>query len=52
MVDARGILHPLNPSYNVVYEPPQIKLKLEGLPLFHEKDVLTDNSPVRLIGSH
>ncbi|XP_013193953.1 acyl-CoA Delta-9 desaturase-like [Amyelois transitella] len=39
-VTANGILHPLNPSYNVTYKAPEIKLKPEGLPLFHEKDVL------------
>ncbi|XP_049870762.1 acyl-CoA Delta-9 desaturase-like [Pectinophora gossypiella] len=38
-VTAVGPLHPLNPSYNVTYLPPDAVLQQEGLPLFHEKDV-------------
>ncbi|XP_013193918.1 acyl-CoA Delta-9 desaturase-like [Amyelois transitella] len=51
-VHAYGILHPLNPSYNVTYEDPEVTLKLEGLPLYHEKDVLSENLHLRNIGAH
>ncbi|XP_026330488.1 (11Z)-hexadec-11-enoyl-CoA conjugase-like, partial [Hyposmocoma kahamanoa] len=45
-VQVIGPLHPLNPFYNVTYEPPSGVLKQEGLPLYHEKDVfnLENNS--------
>ncbi|XP_013193916.1 acyl-CoA Delta-9 desaturase-like [Amyelois transitella] len=39
-VKATGILHPLNPTYNVTYKIPEVKHKTEGLPLYHEKDVI------------
>ncbi|XP_049692880.2 acyl-CoA Delta-9 desaturase [Helicoverpa armigera] len=39
-VTAWGPLHPLNPTYNSTLKPPSAVLKPEGLPLFHEKDVL------------
>ncbi|XP_059061767.1 acyl-CoA Delta-9 desaturase-like [Achroia grisella] len=51
-VKATGPLHPLNPSYTVTYEDPEASLKLEGLPLFHEKDVFADNIVLRHTGSH
>ncbi|XP_073952515.1 acyl-CoA Delta-9 desaturase-like [Choristoneura fumiferana] len=43
-VTAPGILHPLNPLYNVTYPPPGVTLKDHGLPLSHEKDVFKNNS--------
>ncbi|XP_013193917.2 (11Z)-hexadec-11-enoyl-CoA conjugase-like [Amyelois transitella] len=43
-VTANGILHPLNPSYNVTYKAPDITLKAEGLPLYHEKDILNQHN--------
>ncbi|XP_063388979.1 acyl-CoA Delta-9 desaturase-like isoform X1 [Cydia fagiglandana] len=46
-VSAPGILHPLNPFYNVTYDPPSGALKQEGLPLFHEKDVFNVNGSLR-----
>lgn len=42
-VTAFGILHPLNPSYNVVYEAPAVDLEDKGLPLYHENDVINMN---------
>ncbi|XP_021195359.3 acyl-CoA Delta-9 desaturase [Helicoverpa armigera] len=39
-VTAWGPLHPLNPTYTTTLKPPSAVLKPEGLPLFHEKDVL------------
>ncbi|XP_045767207.1 acyl-CoA Delta-9 desaturase-like isoform X1 [Maniola jurtina] len=38
-VTAIGILHPLNPSYNVVYSAPEAVLEDKGLPLNDENDV-------------
>nr|XP_021195974.2 acyl-CoA Delta-9 desaturase-like [Helicoverpa armigera] len=42
-VTAWGPLHPLNPTYTTTLQPPSAVLKPEGLPLFHEKDVLNLN---------
>ncbi|XP_047532043.1 acyl-CoA Delta-9 desaturase-like [Vanessa atalanta] len=42
-VTAIGILHPLNPSYNAVYEAPDAVLEDKGLPLYHENDVIDQN---------
>lgn len=42
-VTAFGILHPLNPSYNVVYDAPEATLEDKGLPLNHENDVINVN---------
>ncbi|XP_041989114.1 acyl-CoA Delta-9 desaturase-like [Aricia agestis] len=42
-VSAIGPLHPLNPTYNVTYEPPNVLIKGEGLPLYHENDVMNAN---------
>ncbi|XP_028026222.1 acyl-CoA desaturase-like [Bombyx mandarina] len=42
-VSAIGPLHPLNPTYNSTLKSPDAILKPEGLPLFHEKDVLINN---------
>ncbi|XP_064072606.1 acyl-CoA Delta-9 desaturase-like [Vanessa tameamea] len=42
-VTAIGILHPLNPSYNAVYEAPDAILEDKGLPLYHENDVIDQN---------
>ncbi|KAJ0177707.1 hypothetical protein K1T71_006580 [Dendrolimus kikuchii] len=39
-VTAVGPLHPLNPSYTSTLKSPDVKLKAEGIPLFHEKDVV------------
>lgn len=39
-VTAIGPLHPLNPSYTTKFKAPDAILSTEGLPLFHEKDVL------------
>ncbi|XP_072949818.1 acyl-CoA Delta-9 desaturase-like [Epargyreus clarus] len=43
-VTAFGLLHPLNPSYNVDYKPPEATLKDEGLPLYHETDVFSSTA--------
>ncbi|XP_026757907.2 acyl-CoA Delta-9 desaturase-like [Galleria mellonella] len=50
-VKARGLLHPLNPSYTVTYKDPKATLKMEGLPLFNEKDVFDANVFIRNVGS-
>lgn len=50
-VTAIGILHPLNPSYNVVYSPPEAVLEDKGLPLYHENDVFDPSVASRLTGS-
>ncbi|CAH2085623.1 unnamed protein product [Euphydryas editha] len=50
-VTAIGLLHPLNPSYNVVYEAPDSMLEDKGLPLFHEQDVIDANLLKRDIAS-
>ncbi|KAJ8718942.1 hypothetical protein PYW07_016498 [Mythimna separata] len=42
-VTAVGPLHPLNPTYTTTLKAPDAILKPEGLPLFHEKDVLNVN---------
>lgn len=39
-VTAWGPVHPLNPTYNTTLKAPDAVLKPEGLPLFHEKDLL------------
>ncbi|KAJ8718941.1 hypothetical protein PYW07_016497 [Mythimna separata] len=39
-VTATGPLHPLNPTYNTTLKAPDVILKPEGLPLYHEHDVL------------
>lgn len=39
-VTAIGPLHPLNPSYTAKFKAPDAILKSEGLPLYHEKDLL------------
>lgn len=43
-VTAWGPLHPLNPSYNSTLKAPDAILKPEGLPLYHENDVLNSRS--------
>lgn len=50
-VTAFGILHPLNPTYNIVYEAPDAILEDKGLPLFHENDVIDANMLKRDIAS-
>ncbi|CAH0723839.1 unnamed protein product, partial [Brenthis ino] len=42
-VTAIGILHPLNPSYNVTYKSPNIVLGEKSNPLDHENDVIQIN---------
>ncbi|KOB71346.1 Acyl-CoA desaturase BmorQPVE1, partial [Operophtera brumata] len=39
-VTAIGPLHPLNPTYTTTFKAPDAVLKAEGLPLYHEKDLL------------
>ncbi|KAG6462731.1 hypothetical protein O3G_MSEX013432 [Manduca sexta] len=46
-VTALGPLHPLNPSYTTTQEAPDAILKLEGLPLFHEKDFFNADSVLK-----
>ncbi|GBP15048.1 Acyl-CoA desaturase 3 [Eumeta japonica] len=41
-VEARGPLHPLNPTYNTTFKAPQPVLKKEGLPLYHETDLVKE----------
>ncbi|CAH0399119.1 unnamed protein product [Chilo suppressalis] len=43
-VKAVGPLHPLNPTYTATYKDPVATLKLQGLPLYHEKDIFDLNS--------
>ncbi|CAG4982507.1 unnamed protein product [Parnassius apollo] len=43
-VTAIGPLHPLNPSYTTKYKPPKANLNDQGLPLFHEMDVINVGS--------
>ncbi|KAL0831993.1 hypothetical protein ABMA28_001493 [Loxostege sticticalis] len=43
-VKALGPLHPLNPSYTSTLPDPEATLRIEGLPLYHEKDILNCNS--------
>lgn len=41
-VTAFGPVHPLNPTYQTMTTPPEDStLAVEGLPLFHEKDLLS-----------
>lgn len=47
-VTALGPLHPLNPTYNSTLKSPEAILKPEGLPLFHENDVLNHNTFERI----
>lgn len=49
-VKASGPLHPLNPTFTVKYKDPEAILKLEGLPLYHEKDIFRDGMALRNIG--
>ncbi|CAG9138792.1 unnamed protein product [Plutella xylostella] len=50
-----GPVHPLNPTYTAVYTAPEVNLKQEGLPLFHEKDIMSaswdDGMRQRNVGS-
>ncbi|XP_013173898.1 PREDICTED: acyl-CoA desaturase-like [Papilio xuthus] len=43
-VTAIGPLHPFNPSYTTKYEAPGANLNDQGLPLFHEMDVINVNN--------
>ncbi|XP_063827537.1 acyl-CoA Delta-9 desaturase-like [Ostrinia nubilalis] len=52
-VKALGLLHPLNPSFTTTFPDPEATLRLEGLPLYHEKDILDCSNVTvrRYIGS-
>ncbi|CAK1579265.1 unnamed protein product [Parnassius mnemosyne] len=43
-VTAIGPLHPLNPSYTTKYKAPKATLEDQGLPLFHEMDLINISS--------
>ncbi|KAL0881588.1 hypothetical protein ABMA27_001417 [Loxostege sticticalis] len=43
-VKALGPLHPLNPSYTSTLPDPEVTLRIKGLLLYHEKDILNCNS--------
>ncbi|KOB66242.1 Acyl-CoA desaturase BmorQPVE3, partial [Operophtera brumata] len=47
-VTAVGPLHPLNPTYTTTFKAPDAVLKAEGLPLYHEKDLLNIENTERL----
>ncbi|CAK1543945.1 unnamed protein product [Leptosia nina] len=49
-VRALGPKHPLNPTFNVTYPPPNVTLREEGLPLF-EKDLIENNLTQRKIAT-
>ncbi|CAH0723842.1 unnamed protein product, partial [Brenthis ino] len=42
-ITAIGMLHPLNPTYNMSCKPPNTVLKGKGFPLNHENDALPFN---------
>lgn len=50
-VTAIGPLHPLNPSYTTTFKAPKATLKPEGLPLYHEKDLLNIENTKRVTHS-